>query len=101
MLSIYIYISEKEKKTNICMVLFGLICCLLRNNMIYAVLISSIIYSLLYRKIYCCFIYIVICFFIVNNVIYPFVGVKEGDAKEKLCVPIQQMHMFIIMNIRA
>ncbi len=74
-------------------VIFGLLCCLLRNNMIYALLVSSIFYSLMYKrkKIYRLFIAIICSFFVVNNLIYPLLGVKEGDEKEKLCVPIQQI----------
>lgn len=92
-LYLHMYIKEKENRIIIPIILFGVICCLLRNNMIHAVLVSSIIYSLLYKreKIFRLFIAIICCFFIVNNVIYPLIGVKEGDEKEKLCVPIQQI----------
>lgn len=74
----------------------GILSCLLRNNMIYAVIAAGIIIILLCKTIRkqmaACFFAIAAVYFFTTGLIYPrMLGVQPGDVKEMLSVPFSQI----------
>ena len=80
----------------------GVFACLLRNNALYVYIIfcfGLILYFRDYLKnilVLCSLPLIFI--FIVNNVVYPRIGVEDGKPAEMLSVPIQQISR--VVNVR-
>ncbi|MBQ9122789.1 MAG: hypothetical protein IJY10_04765 [Lachnospiraceae bacterium] len=76
-------------------ILFGTLSCLLRNNMVYALIPSAIMGCIILKKKCKWFIMKSICivclFGVVNGPIYSILGVQDGNIKEMLSVPMQQM----------
>lgn len=92
--------KEKEKQTwNKKMILFimtGILSCLLRNNMVYAIVVSSLITLLLFKDkrktIGLSLGVIAIGFFLIKGVLYSHIlGVGSGNVKEALSVPLNQI----------
>lgn len=72
-----------------------LLCCLFRNNAIYALVLYSliIIWALPKdrKKLFAIFSSAFFCFFFISKVIYGAMGIQEGNEREILSVPIQQI----------
>ena len=64
----------------------SLLCCLLRNNMIYvvAVYIAVLFLYKLRITVYRGLCISVVLFWIITKIVYPSLGVAEGNVKEKL-----------------
>ncbi len=90
------------KKCSLRLVLSVLLCCLLRNNAVYALLLSMpLILILLHRnrrKIAVLFLFAFFCFFFIDGVLYGALGIKKGDHREMLSVPIQQIANVVVMD---
>lgn len=74
----------------------ALLCCLLRNNGIYVIVLSTpFICSCLkpyWKRLVILFVIPILSFFLIDKVIYSCVfNIGEGSSAEKLCVPIQQL----------
>lgn len=72
-----------------------LLCCLFRNNAVYALVLYSFIMLFALRKdrkkllgIFACAFF---CFFFISKVVYGAIGIQEGNEREILSVPIQQI----------
>lgn len=77
------------------LIVFGLLCCLFRNNMIYAIILSAAISFFLLKKhrkhwliTNAC---IITAYFLINGPLYTALGIAEGNPREMLSVPIQQI----------
>lgn len=92
-------ISKKTASTsvgqNVRLVVFAMISCLLRNNVIYAIVFASLLMIVIERQlwkqilIWC--VSIVLSFSLINGPIYTLLGVREGSSGEMLSVPLQQL----------
>lgn len=81
-------------------VLFGLLSCLLRNNMIYA-LVAAFVFTLIILKkcrirMSVCFVTIVLSYLIVQGPVYDKLGYGEGNSREMLSIPIQQLSYVVV-----
>lgn len=94
------FISEKKQYTDnisshVRLILSAVICCLLRNNFFYALLPSLVVLLLLAHKywktilLWGCSIFI--SYLLINGPIYTALGIGEGNVREMLSVPIQQI----------
>jgi len=76
-------------------IIFGILCCLLRNNMIYALIVSAVFTCLFvraYRKsLAICSLIIILFFSLTNGPIYQKIGIQDGNPREMLSVPMQQI----------
>ncbi len=81
---------------------FGIMACLFRNNAIYAIILSApfliLISKKYWRQILAMFILIFLGYLSIQNGIYNFLGVKEGNNKEMLSVPIEQIANVVYHN---
>lgn len=90
------WIDESEKKCKMLrimkMIFWSVLCCMFRNNFVYAWIISIPIMSILIKKkfFYCGVISVILTFAVVY-IVYPICGVQPGASREMLCVPMQQM----------
>lgn len=84
-----------EYKNKYLLVLFGLLSCLLRNNMIYVLFVFLIIVFFIKRKQAVVLIWTIILFMLINGPLYNVMGVKKGMSREKLSVPIQQIALVV------
>ncbi len=75
--------------------LVGVLCCLFRNNMIYAMVPSAVVMlfvtaskrkATLFR-----FALVIVCFFLINYPFFDILGIENGNKRELLSVPIQQI----------
>ena len=77
------------------LIVFAVFSCLLRNNMVYALIVATIFMMLFVRKywknILLWHAIIVLTFSIINGPIYNALGIKDGDSREMLSIPIQQI----------
>ncbi len=84
------------------LVLSVLLCCLFRNNAIYALLLFAPVATFfLYRnrrKIAVLFLFSFLCFFFIDRVFYGALGIEKGDNREILSVPIQQIANVVTMD---
>lgn len=84
------------------LVLSILLCCLFRNNAIYALLLfAPVVTFFLYRnrrKIAVLFVFSFLCFFFIDGVLYGAFGIEKGDNREILSVPIQQIANVVTMD---
>ncbi len=92
-----------QRFTMVRMVCFGTLCCLFRNNMIYALLAAVVIGAVLLRKGLKQFLIgnlcIVLLYFIVNGPFYSALGIEDGNPREMLSVPLQQIaHVMVKCN---
>lgn len=76
-------------------VISGILCCLLRNNMIYAFVVATIFILLVVQhcriRIAVSTLLIAGIFLIINGPVYAKLGFAEGNPREMLSVPIQQI----------
>ena len=91
--STYDIYHDNNKTNKIKYILFGIGCCLFRNNMIYVFIIFLLLLLLFFRKIKINIITlnIVIAVYIFNNIICPAVGVQKGLMQEMMSIPLSQM----------
>ena len=85
----------KEKKYIIELIIIGAVLCLTRNNMVYGlILILPVILFFIkqYRKkIFLLFIGILVTFIILNTVIIKLTDAKNGEFRNIMSIPIQQL----------
>lgn len=84
----------KSKKNIILFMIYVLLMCLLRNNGIYAIVLTFIIIAIVKRKYFgkICLVFLVpiILYFIIQGPIFNLCKVVPGEFKEALSIPIQQ-----------
>ncbi len=86
---------SKSIRKHVKLVVWAILCCLLRNNMVYAIVIAGIFMILFQKKLWktvllwC--VSIVLGFGLINGPVYTALGVKEGSSAEMLSVPMQQL----------
>ena len=86
--------GEDDKVYQKKIMILALLCCLLRNNMIYVIIAFGIILFLAFKKNVTSCRGILLAaglFFFISKIIYPSIGVAEGSVKEMLSVPISQV----------
>ncbi len=86
----------KESRWNIIRVIvFGTLSCLFRNNMIYALVPSAVIVCFTLKKgrkkLIISFASIVATFWIISSPVFTLFNIEEGNKRELLSVPIQQI----------
>lgn len=90
---------EKKYKIVILIALIT-ICCLLRNNAIYALILSvpfTIFGMRKYWKRVCIVLLTsILCFYIINNPIYHCIGIKDGPTSEMMSIPMQQISRTVV-----
>lgn len=95
-LFIYNYIKTKDIsiKSVILFTLTMLLLCLLRNNGIYVITLTTICLFIFLKnnriKIISSYLLVFISLFMFNNVLVPHLGISNGSIREMLSVPIQQ-----------
>lgn len=81
-------------------ILETLLCCLLRNNFIYAFVVFAIIIFFMQKKARKPFLIIaitsVLSFALINGPLYKALGVTDGEKHEALSVPIEQLAYTLI-----
>lgn len=94
----YVTGDQEPRKSigrNVRLIMFAVISCLLRNNMIYAIIFAGVAMIVICRKmwkqmlIWC--VSILMSFLLINGPIYTILGVGEGSSGEMLSVPLQQL----------
>lgn len=84
-----------EKKNNLFLILSIFLSCMFRNNAIYAFILLGLIYFLVYkmerRHIILVFSAPIIIYFLVTGFVFGALGIQEGNSREMLSVPIQQI----------
>ena len=77
------------------LVIFIILSCLLRNNAVYVFIVLLFVVLIVYKKYYKYMLVIFACplliFYTINNPIYHALGIAEGNKREMLSVPIQQI----------
>lgn len=76
-------------------ILFALLSCLLRNNMIYVLIVFLIILFFIKRKQSVVLVWTVVLFMLINGPLYNALGVEKGMSREKLSLPIQQIVLIV------
>lgn len=97
-------IKRKENSTNVfgnlSLIIFGVLCCLFRNNMVYALIPAILLMLVLYRKYWKTFLLWLTCILLgyglINGPVYTLLGIGEGNVREMLSVPMQQISCVII-----
>jgi hypothetical protein len=92
--------GEVKRSDRILFCLNLLLCCLLRNNFVYAAVLSLIVILILqkkqWKKITVLAMGALIPFFLIQGPMYTVLGVEEGDVREALAVPLQQIaHVYV------
>lgn len=94
------YLANNLNKSK-CIIFISLLL-LFRNNVIYAYVLSLpiIIFSVKkkYKKGIIVLILPIIVYFFINNCIYNYLGIKEGNSRESLSVPMQQIANVVANN---
>ena len=97
-LCLFLKQNPSVTKNNFAMVrliCFGILCCLFRNNMIYAVILSAVISLFLLRNrlkhLLICNGFIIIIYFLISGPLYSMLNVNPGNPREMLSIPIQQI----------
>lgn len=100
------FIGDKEAYSHnifaICrLIIFAILSCLLRNNMIYAILLSALIGIVLLKKYWKQLLLwnalIFVGYSLINGPIYNALGIEGGNSREMLSVPIQQIS-YVVKN---
>lgn len=77
------------------LIIWGILCCLLRNNMMYAIALAGVFMILFQKKLWKTVLFwcvsIVLGFGLINGPIYTLLGVQKGSSAEMLSVPMQQL----------
>lgn len=98
-LSLYEELQPEKDGWSIRMVIFGLLSCLLRNNMIY-VAAAAFAVSLLFRcpkRIWLGLLAVIFLYSGIVKAVFPLAGIKEGPKSEALPVPISQLSGVYVM----
>lgn len=98
--------TELKKKqlvaSNIRLIIWGIVCCLLRNNIVYALVPAFLIMLFIIRKnwkrIALCGGCILVGFLLINGPLYTAMGVEKGNSREMLSVPMQQIAYVTVTN---
>ncbi len=98
--------TELKKKqliaSNIRLIILGIACCLLRNNVVYALVPAFLIMLFIIRKnwkrVALCGGCILIGFLLINGPIYTAMGIEKGNSREMLSVPMQQIAYVTVTN---
>lgn len=83
-------------------IIVGSLCCLLRNNMIYAFVVSILFTLLFIRKhrlrigIYS--LAIALCYTVISGPVYDKAGIQGGNPREMLSIPIQQLSYVVVQK---
>ncbi len=94
------FVSDMSQYTgrigsNLRIILSAVFCCLLRNNMVYALIPAMLIMLFVARKYWKNILLWACCIFLgyglVNGPLYDSLGVEKGNSREMLSVPIQQI----------
>lgn len=102
------FVSEKDSYTknifcNIRFIVAAVLCCLLRNNMIYALipatLITIIIFKRYWKNILLWLSCITVIYGLVNGPLYSGIGIADGNPREMLSVPMQQIS-YVVTNYK-
>lgn len=92
----------KNIPANVRLILFGLLCCLLRNNVVYALVPTFICIFFLvkeqWKRILLWFGCILLGYFLINGPLYTALGIEEGNSREMLSVPMQQIAYVVVCN---
>lgn len=92
----------RNTTSNIRFIIIGILCCLLRNNVIYAFIPVSICTILLLRKhwkrIALWSICILAGFLLINGPLYSALGIEKGNSREMLSVPMQQIAYVVVTH---
>lgn len=98
--------TELNKKrlivSNIRLIIVGIVCCLLRNNVVYALIPAFLIMLFIigknWKRIALCGGSILVVFLLINGPIYTAMGVEKGNSREMLSVPMQQIAYVAVTN---
>ena len=98
--------TELKKKqlvaSNIRLIIWGIVCCLLRNNIVYALIPAFLLMLFIIRKnwkrIALCCGCILVGFLLINGPIYTAIGIEKGNSREMLSVPMQQIAYVAVTN---
>ena len=74
--------------------IISLLCCLFRNNMIYVIiLLAVVLFFMAGKRIVSCkgLLISIFLYGLIVHVIYPSIGVSEGNMKEMMSVPLSQI----------
>lgn len=86
---------------NIRFILAGTLCCLLRNNMIYALIPATLMLFVVFRTYWKHILIwlagITMVYSLVNGPAYSAMGIKDGNPREMLSVPMQQIS-YVVVN---
>ena len=89
-------------KSLIFFVSFAVFSSLFRNNFIYVIIVMIPTFLIVFRKhlkkISIFLVLILGFYYLVNNTLYGFLKIAEGNPREMLCVPIQQISCVINWN---
>lgn len=93
MLSLYEGMKEESRKNSLAIVVCGVVSCLLRNNMIYVIVIMLVVSVLIHgsMRLRLCLLAVIAFYISFVKVIFPAAGVEEGPKSEALPVPITQL----------
>lgn len=103
---LFIFLSDKQSYShsifcNVRLIISGILCCLFRNNYIYALILSTIFTIPFLKKWWKNLVLWAACIFmgycLINGPIYNALGVQKGDVREMLSVPIQQI-AYVMQN---
>lgn len=87
------YIDKPINWISYCLI--GALTGLFRNNAIYAIILYTpvvlIVFKKYWKKLTVLLIAPIVLYYFVNNVVYSSLGIAEGDPREMLSVPIQQI----------
>lgn len=76
-------------------VLFATLSCLFRNNAIYVYILLSLVIVLFFTqyrtKYIVIFLLPILFFYMINGPVYSYLGIRPGNSREMLSVPIQQI----------
>lgn len=106
-IELYSFIAEKEHYSqsiacNIRLVVTGILCCLFRNNMVYALLPATVIMAFLLKAYWKRILLWGLCIFagyaLINGPLYTALGVGPGNARESLSIPIQQISTVVVQH---
>lgn len=80
---------------NVKLVLLAILCCLLRNNMVYGIVFAAVFMILFQRKLWKNVLLWCVCtvvgYGLINGPVYSAIGISEGSSGEMLSVPMQQL----------
>lgn len=77
-----------------------LLCCLLRNNAVYVFILCIPVAVLLLQKYWKRLLVLMVlpicCFYFINGFVYDCLGIAEGNSREMLSVPMQQIANVVV-----